>query len=458
MAITRLHGRSPELRQLETWCTDGLAGIPRLVVLYGRRRVGKTFLLQHLAARLRHDGAAVVYAAATREATVLQLQRFSDQIAQHGPAPSTSSWFAFWTDVVTLARAQPLVVLLDEVPYLIESDPSWATTLQAVWDSVRHGSESASLTVILTGSAVSTMTNLVSSRGALFERPDALMRLDPFDLPTASSFLKAPTAVAAIEAYAACDGYPLLLSRWDTTASASSNLERLAGDPVGALASNASTLLLDLDDFHANQRVLGAIGRGAHRLSEINSRAGQRTERPLAVLQRAGFVQRRQPIGDRSKNSLQLELADNYLRFWFALVEPNLQLIDGGQGQAVIRGSMTTWDHLVAACFEREARRHASEIGHSDGVVGEWWTDRPTQAQIDVVETRNNRWVLVGEAKWKDRFSMADLRQFERHISVAGDRAHDAQLATWSRFGSSDEMATIRPDVLSYTAEHIVNR
>jgi uncharacterized protein len=457
MSMPTLHGRSGDLTRLLDVCQLS-SGVnqPRLVVLYGRRRVGKTFLLQHLRERLTTRGSVSVYAAATREASGLQLQRFADAVeAEALVRPSSTSWSAFWQDLASLGESTAINLFLDEVPYLIESDPSWPSVLQSAWDAIRHSGRVSQLTIILTGSAISTMTNLISSRGALFERPDVLMRLDPFDLPTATSFLRTDSPTVAIEAYTACDGYPLLLQRWDPLTSATDNLVRLAGDAVGALATNASTLLLDLGDTDTTYRVLGAIGRGAHRLNEINARAGQRPERPLALLERSGLVERSYPMGERAPKTALLRVGDNYLRFWFALIEPHLQLIDGGQGEATIRSQTPHWERLVADVFERQARAHAVRL--SDGLVevGEWWTDRPEQAQIDVVERDQSGWKRVGEVKWKDVFTLSDFRRFERHLRIAGDRVNQAALAVWSRHSVSDDVRATHPGLACFTAADV---
>jgi uncharacterized protein len=457
MALSPLHGRQPEFESLlDATQHDRGAHHARLVVLFGRRRVGKTFLLQHVREHLRQQGARAAYVSATREAAGAQLQRFADAIEiETGHRPSTVGWPSFWADVAAIAEAAPLTLFLDEVPYLIESDKSWPSVLQAAWDAIRHAGASARLTLVLTGSAISTMLNLVSSRGALFERPDLLIRLDPFDLPTATSFLRTTSPISAIEAFTACDGYPLLLQRWDPAASAARNLLRLAGDPMGALATNASTLLLDLGETDTMHRVLGAIGRGANKLSEINARAGQRPERPLAVLERSGLVHRAHPVGDNSPKAAKLRIGDNYLRFWFAMVEQNLQLIDGGQGAAVLRSQVPQWENLVADVFEREARSHAVRLADGEAEVGEWWTDRPAQAQIDVVEYSGNRWLRVGEVKWKPAFTLADFRRFQRHLQVAGNRATDVRLAVWAKESVSNEVRVLHPDLSFYSAADV---
>ena len=450
--LPRLHGRRVELQRLLEVCPPSAEG-PRLVVMLGKRRVGKTFLLTHLADRLRRQGGKVIQFTATREAGDLQLARLATDSSANSTRAITS-WSDLWDEIALQAETEPTTVLIDEAPYLIDIDPSWPSALQAAWDRVRHRASPPALTVVLTGSAISTMTRLISSRGALFERPDLQLRLEPFDLPTAASYLAAPTPISALEAFAACDGYPMLLDRWDASLPALDNLIALGSDPLAPLVANGSTLLLDLGDYDAHARVLRAIGRGAHKLAEINSRAGQRTERPLHVLERAGLVRRLHPIGSKAKQQLRVAIADNYLQFWFSLIDAAQPAIDGGQGEQAMRRATPAWNRHVESVFEEQARRHGARAHIAPGVVGQWWTDRPTQAQIDVVVDGESGWTLAGEAKCRSRFGRADLHQLERNISIAGREG--IQLAAWSIDGVSDELRAQRPGLLSFTAADMV--
>ncbi len=285
------------------------------------------------------------------------------------------------------------------------------------------------------------------------------MAVQPFDLPTAASFRGFRTAVDAIEAFAACGGYPLLLERWRPEDSTESNLTRLLGDPFAPLASNASTLLLDLPDVTMHRTTLAAIGRGSHRIAEINSRAGQRVDRSLNILVPCGYVRRRTPIGESGRKDVTYEIEDDYLRFWFEIVDRNQQLVDSGQGPALVKSTRPLWTRHVASVFEVQARQHLQRLVAAERAplmtVGEWWS-HVGQAQVDVVGVADGRWVLAGEAKWQDRMSRSHFESFERNIAAAGARAARAELSVWVRGGLSPEVRSARPGVQVYGPEDMV--
>lgn len=432
-----------------------------MVVMFGRRRVGKTFLLQNFGATVERP-TRYVYYPATRDAPTLQRTLLAERLSADGvdTAGSTGSWGSLLASVFDAAREEPLVVVIDEAPYLIDGDPAWPSVVQHLWDAEQTAATPSKLLLILNGSAISSMTSIVASQGALYGRPSAMMRIEPFDLPMTHEYLGRPHPVVSIEAHAACGGYPLLLGQWNTDADAPSNLIRLAGSPLGALAENARTLLIDVADTKGNHLVLGAIGRGATKLAEITNRAGLRAEHPLEVMSQAGFIGRRTPLGEPARKNIRYDLLDGYLRFWFSIVDRNIQLIEGGQGAAVIRGAEQLWIRHVADTFERAARDHAvrlvadSRLG--DMLIGEWWSDSGVQGQVDVVGLNGKHWTLAGEVKWADSFGRADLNQLLRNITISRREDDAPLLASWSRDGPSSDVRTLRPSMVHYTAADIV--
>ncbi len=261
---------------------------------------------------------------------------------------------------------------------------------------------------------------------------------------------------------AATGGYPLLLDRWDAAASGAENVLSLTSDALSPLVVNASTLLLDLPDADGFRRTLNAIGRGATRHSEITNHAGQRIDRTLAYLERAGFVQRVTPVGEGRQHAPHHELADTYLSFWYAVVERDLQLIDGGQGRAAIERAMPRWLTHLGSVFEAEARRHLERLvaeGRlpSGSVVGRWWTHRPRQVEIDPVAVTGTTWSVAGEAKWADELAAWDLRRLRQQLNVIGKRAERSQLAFWARRGYSPDFVAAAGDALRFTADDLLS-
>ena len=413
--MTKLIGRTQELAELVGSIDRAVNGDPQLVVMFGRRRVGKTYLLRWA---LDTGAFPTIYFAALHRRPQDEASRFASEASRILNADVGGDWPTILQTLVTLARTQPVIVAIDEAPYLMDEDPSWASALQHAWDEAQRGP--CQLWFCLTGSAVTTLHRIVSSGGPLFQRATVRRRLDPFDLPMCHQLLGEDTSpLTAIEALAACGGYPPLLAQWDTSLSSFDNVLELAGRPLGPLANDAKTFLLDLPDTTGYRRVLSAIGRRRHKRNEINSDLGHRADRVIEALELTGLIRRSQPIDDRSPKSLEYRLDDHYLSFWFAVVDASQQEIDAGQGHAALSRRVEVWNRHVQAVFEHEARKHAERLVNAQvlpaGVVGQWWTAKPKQAEIDVV-VADERWCIVGEAKYKDRFGITDWRTFNDHL------------------------------------------
>ncbi|MBW3604155.1 MAG: ATP-binding protein [Actinobacteria bacterium] len=420
-----------------------MSGSPQLVVLSGRRRVGKTFLLSHFA-----TGKPAVFHAATRQGTAVELERLhesarrtlgDDVLALTGG--SFAGWEAALRFFAAVTRDQPLLVVLDEVTYLSDGAPAFASVLQSVWDHLGSGTR---LMIVLAGSAVRYMESLQAGGGALHGRPTVRLRMRPVDLWQAQAFLPDAEPTQLIEAYAACGGYPLHLQAWTTGDSTWDNLQRLAGEPGGLLLEDATGILNEeLPGAGGYSRILAAVGRGRTRFSEIATEAGQRIEGPLDLLVQAGFVEREVPIGATRRARPLYRVADPYLGFWFAMLYADRGLIEGGQGRAVLDRLAPRWRGHVSNVFEGLARQHAIRLVTRgelpNAVVGRWWTSTGLPCEIDVVGLSGTTAVLVGEAKWRKRAVgarvVAELLAKRERLPDAAD---DPVVAIWASGGVTD--------------------
>jgi AAA+ ATPase superfamily predicted ATPase len=441
MALERLLDRDTELSELNHRWRAAAAGSPQLVVVWGRRRVGKTFLLSHLVA-----GKRSVFFGATEQAEGIELGRLAEAVRRDLGAPVAdlvggrfAGWEAALRFFVALAKDDPLVVVLDEVPYLIRSTPGFASIVQAVWDHVPPGTK---LMLVLTGSAVGTIEGLLSGGGALRGRPTRALRLDPLGPVEATTFLARLEPAAYLEAYAACGGYPLHLKRWDPSGSTVENLLELAATPGGILLEDASGILREeLPDVGGYPRVLAAIGRGRTRMSEIAADADQRVEHPIEVLLRSGFVRRTQPVGAPRKARPVYELGDPYLAFWFGVLYMDLPHIEAGQGRAVLKRRTEQWQRHVGWVFEEAARAHAVRLvtrGElpSDLVVGRWWATSGEACEVDVLGLRGSKSALLGEARWQaGPLGTRDLRELIAKLPRVPRPVEDPIFALWGRGG-----------------------
>ncbi len=442
----RFLNRKSELARLETAWSSAQAGTPQLVVVWGRRRVGKTFLLSHFV-----KGKRAVYYGATEQAEGVELQRMADAVRAdlgertHDLAGGGfASWEAVLRFLVALAADEPLVVVLDEVPYLLRSTRGFASIVQSVWDHLPAGTK---LMLVLTGSAIGTMEGVLGSGGALRGRPTDLMRLDMLDPVSARAFLPRLESAAFLEAFAACGGYPMHLESWDQDAGTSENLTRLAATPGGILLEDSIGILREeLPDVGGYPRILAAIGRGRSRMSEIASEADQRVEHPLGILVASGFVRRSVPVGAPSRARPLYQLADPYLAFWFGVLYSDLPQIEAGQGRAALKRRAEQWQRHLGLVFEETARGHAARLVErgelpEDLVVGRWWASSGEPCEVDVLGLRGARTALMGEARWQAKpLGLRDLRE----LSLKADRVPrpigGPLYALWGRGGVDAEV------------------
>jgi AAA+ ATPase superfamily predicted ATPase len=444
--LRSLLDRDAERARLERAWTAAWGRQPQLVLVWGRRRVGKTFLLSHFA-----QGKRAVFFGATQQAEAVELGRLAEAVrrdlgdrAADLAGGSFASWEAALRFFAALAASEPLAVVLDEVPYLARSTPGFASIVQAVWD---HLPADARLLLVLTGSAVGTMEAMLGPHGALRGRPTDTLRLDPLDPLTARQFLPRLDPVSFFEAYAACGGYPLHLRAWDGSASTAENLERLAGSAGGILLEDAASILgEELPGSGGYARILAAIGRGRTRYAEIAGEAGQRVEHALDVLARSGFVHRVAPVGAPRAARGVYAIADPYLAFWFRVLYSDLAHIEGGQGPAVLRRVRPRWQAHLGEVFEDTARWHARELVRRGRwpaglVVGRWWAVSGEPCEVDVLGLEGGRTTLLGEARWQAApLGLSELEALRRKAARTPAPVGSPIYALWGRAGVSAEV------------------
>lgn len=455
-----LIGRRSELAQLNAAWERAGAGEPQLAVVWGRRRVGKTYLLTHFATDLR----SVYFTATRQDSEQRQLLRFADRVREQlgeevrdlVPA-GFPDWEAALRFIARLAQYEPLLLVIDEAPRLTSGRADFADLISAVWENAIRDQR---LMVVLTGSAVSVMKEMLGPQGGLHRRPTVELRMEPFSLVEARSFQPELPADAFIEAYAACGGYPLHLRRWRPDRGTDENLREQAFAPGGLLLRDAPDILSeDLDWRGGYERVLTAIAGGARRRSRIAGRAQQRIDYTLDRLRSAGYVRAVRPVGVAGSPDPMYEIADTYLAYWFAVLRDDADLIEGGQGEAVQRRTDDRWRQHLASVFEAAARAHAQRLVGGelppDTVVGRWWLDETIE--IDVLAMSGYRPVLVGECRWQEgemtERDLAELRRRAGYLPTA-DLAQ-ATYAFWTRGGPSEAVAR-HPDLRTFTPDDLV--
>jgi uncharacterized protein len=446
-------GRDAEIRTLAE-AYDSAEG--QLALLYGRRRVGKTFLLQRFS-----ENRQTIFYQATRQIESLELRAFTRAVgAVLGGLPEGYDFPSWETalEYVDQHAAGRIAVILDEFPYLCESTPGLPSIIQRWWD--RRGRTSRVM-VVLCGSAQAFMTELEAGSAPLHQRFTKKIALGPLSYREAAQFTPQLSAADKLRVYGIVGGTPLYLKEWRPSASIRENLMRLFGDPAGLLVDSARLVLhSDLGDATASYRALSAIANGDTRRNEILQKAKVTNERVLTRLEELRLVTRRVPITEGSASRRgYFAVTDPYFRFWFRFIEPNRAAIDRGFGERLVDDVVSNeLDGHMGGVFEDVAREFAGGLlkrGELAGLdVGSWWSTDGNH-EIDIVGIARKNPTFIGTVKWRAAPLGRDVfRNLEDHAAALGADASIPWLMV-GRGGVSDAVLAAEPHVRGYSAEDL---
>ena len=447
-SATRRNRRRFIDRQVEERILDSAwkSGRPELVVLHGRRRVGKSRLLTRFAERK-----PIAYYVAAQQLPNDQLRDLGRAIAPitagfgRRPAPrlALADWDELLEVVTVAARRQRVGMILDEFPYLVDADTALPSIVQRWWDRV--GSQS-DLTLVLAGSEQAMMHRLIDRDGALHGRPTRRLHLEPLDYFQSGKFVRRWRPEDRVRAYAVAGGTPAYLERFDDRNSLRDELHRLAYSPDGRLFLEAEELLnREFNEPRTYETILRAIAQGKVSPSEIATQSGLHSaSRVTPYLERLialGLVERRvlplDHVEPRPRTS-QYVLTDPYLRFYFALVDPWRSPIQQGQGGAVLDELWgDPFDLFVSRVFEDVARQYLRRLAGARQLpplsyVGPWWFGT---RDIDAVGVSGRSVVAAAEAKWTNAYAKpADLAELKSNLRLVAPR-EDPKLFLISRSG-----------------------
>jgi uncharacterized protein len=415
----------------------------RLAVLYGRRRCGKSTLVQRMCAE------GDVYALADQRESSLQVQALAAEIARVVPefdAARYPSWEALFASLE--ARVERLNLVLDEFPYLVSSAPELPSVIQRHLD--RPGPRR--LRLVLCGSSQHMMQGLALDRSApLYGRAQEILRLTPLSPGWIAEALGVRGA-AAVEAWAVWGGVPRYWELAQRYPSLQEAIRDLLLHRHGVLHDEPQGLLLD-DMRSATQAstLLALVGAGCNRLSEIAARMGKPAgalTRPLANLIDLGYLRKDVPFEEDARSSKRTlyRIDDPLVAFWFRFVQPARTLLQRDLLEPVEARLRTAFPQHCAEAWEVLARESVPRLrigGIGWGPASRWWgngRDGPIEFDL-VAESLDGDSVLVGEVKWASRPDVArwraDLRA--RVTSAPFLRGRRVVCALWVKEGPETE-------------------
>lgn len=411
-------GREKEILDLEKeYARDG-----GFVVIYGRRRIGKTTLIKQFI-----KSKTAFYFLATKEVESQSMKRFAGVIARTtGNSVLQKAAFSDWLDLFqAVADYKPnekKVLVIDEFPYLVKVNDSFPSILQNAWDEILKDSN---VMLILCGSLISMMKkHALSYESPLYGRRTAQMRIAPLPFTTVYENQKLSFEEAA-EQYSITGGVPKYMEFFSDGQPLYEQIKENVLSKNGFLYEEPNFLLTDEVQVPTNYfSIIKVIADGNHKLGTIAGILGLETSALtpyLKTLSELGFTEKQVPVteknAERTRKGLYF-ISDNFLRFWFRYVYPY-------KGELELDNTQISLDELdkdfkekfVAFAYEDICKeifaRLCSDkaIDFTPSKIGSYWlNDKSGNTQIDVmaVDTVNKR-LFAGECKYHNQPIDADV-------------------------------------------------
>jgi len=382
------------------------------IVVYGRRRCGKSTLLKRIL------GESDVYFMADQTESSQQIallaQAIGTKIIEFDLVkyPDLESLFAMLNNRLTT----PITLCLDEFPYLVKSAPQLPSIIQKLIDKGDNRFH-----LIVCGSSQQIMQGLIiDSTAPLYGRADLILRIKPMKIPYLQEVLQC-NSVEAITEYSVWGGVPRYWEIRQQESGFADALKTHLFSSFGILIEEPLRLFMDdMRDTAQSYTILSLIGNGVHRMSEIAARLEKPSTSlagPLDRLIQLGYIERELPFGENPRNSKKslYRISDPFMSFYFTFVLPNRSLIELDKGEVVLNQVLQRLSGYTSYWWEKLCRQaiSGSQIaGYTFGMAQKWWgnVSKSERMEIDVVaESTDGKALLVGECKWTESENAASL-------------------------------------------------
>ena len=403
--------RRSELSALEKlYCSDEF----QCVVLYGRRRVGKTALINEFC----KDKPAIVFVAQEHNDS-MTLKKFSEAVFAYSDKENSPAYFQDWEGaleyVAGVAKGERLILALDEFPYMAHANRSLSSIVQKIIDSVYLRSK---IFLILSGSSMAFMEKeVLGYKSPLFGRRTTAMKLEEFDYQQSSEFVPGYNLADKLLAWAVFGGVPHYLGKLDETVTIVENIKQQMLSKNSYLIDEPQLLLRqELREPQVYNSIRSAIANGASRMNEIAGKAGTGNDicsKYVRNLIDLGIIARETPFGELSNSKKTLYyIADNMFAFWHRFTSEAMLLIERGKtDEAYNLLVVPQLENYTGRIFERACRQFLQNHNATGTLpfvftkLGRWWgTDSRTrqQSEIDIIAAHAER-ALFTECKWQNK-------------------------------------------------------
>ncbi|MCX6748741.1 MAG: ATP-binding protein [Candidatus Pacearchaeota archaeon] len=378
-------------------------GTAKLIILYGRRRVGKTELLRQFLEK--HKG---LYILARQESDIEQLKKISSQIAEfYNDDVLKLNPFASWDALFTYLSEKPRIpIVFDEFPYIVQSNKQAVSILQDYWDNKFSKKDSF---IVLCGSSINMMEKLLGKKSPIYGRRTEQILLEPLKFRDACLFFPEKMSLKdKVVYYSILGGMPAYLLEFDFNRDLKENIiENIVRKNKFLYQDVLFSLREELKEPRNYFSILYSIAKGNSKSGQIVNDTGLEksfVNKYLGVLIDLQLVERRVPITEkksaRSRSGVYL-VKDNFFKFWFKFIFENQEYIEQEKQEKLVdERILPELNAFAGRIFEEVALSEITRSGkYKDYLFGRWW-DRNSEADLVGLD-RLNRRILIGEVKFK---------------------------------------------------------
>lgn len=406
-------GRKKELSALQSrYESPGF----QMVVMYGRRRVGKSTLIQHFI-----QGKKAIFYTAIRSGLQRNVEllgnRILENLAPHMPGISFANIDQIFTFLTAACQHERIILVLDEFPYLAEQDPSILSILQKYIDTEWL---QGNMFLILCGSSVSFMEHeVLSEKSPLFGRRTGQIHLKPFNYLEAAAFVPQYTYEEKAICYGITGGIAKYLALLDKKKSLDQNIIDLFFSTAGYMYEEPTNLLTqEFRHISSYNAIIDAVSSGKYKPTDIHDATHlelSSISHALRNLTATGIIKKNYAITDeRNKRKIRYTLGDHMFQFWYRFVPNGIDLIEMGRGETyydtIVRPHLSDYMGSIFedmcryyTLYEGVNRRFAGSLITQ---VGTWWGTNPSKKEetdIDVVGLdKIAKTAVLGECKFKN--------------------------------------------------------
>lgn len=418
-------GRDSELNALEMlYKSDKF----EFAVIYGRRRVGKTALINHFI-----DDKKSIYFMGVESNEKQNLENLSKSIIEFSSGIQAETYFSSYQAALEytfkLAEKERVILVIDEYPYVARASKSLASTLQMLIDKYKDVSK---LMLILCGSSMSYMEDQVLAyKSPLYGRRTAQMKITPFDFEECCTYLKNLSDEDKALVYGIVGGTPQYLLQMNDKLSVEENIKNTYLNPMSFLYEEPVNLLKqEVREPAIYNAIITAIATGYSRMSEISTKVGESTavcSGYIKSLINLGIIKRETPYGEKASKKTIYSIEDNMFYFWYRFVLENSSIIARGATDLVYKRIEVQLSDYMGRIFEEICVQYLWKQLLQGNMpiefmsLGRWWGNDPRyrrQTEIDIMGEQDSNAAIFAECKWRNE--NVDLDILETLIERSG--------------------------------------